>query len=169
MKKIILSAFMLIGLAFSTQAQEISKNAIGLRLGDSGGFGTEITYQRALESNNRLELDLGWRNRNNYKNNGYDDNAIKLAALYQWVWNIDGDFNWYAGGGGGIGTFGRDYNSDRDYKNEAFVFAAGNIGIEYNFDIPLLISLDFRPEFGGNGYYDNNYGSDVALALKYQF
>jgi hypothetical protein len=25
-------------LAFSTQAQEISKNAIGLRLGDSGGF-----------------------------------------------------------------------------------------------------------------------------------
>jgi hypothetical protein len=45
MKKIILSAFMLIGLAFSTQAQEISKNAIGLRLGDSGGFGTEITYQ----------------------------------------------------------------------------------------------------------------------------
>jgi hypothetical protein len=35
-----------------------------LRLGDSGGFGTEITYQRALGSNNRLELDLGWRNRN---------------------------------------------------------------------------------------------------------
>ena len=169
MKKIILTAFMLIGLAFSTQAQEISKNAIGLRLGDSGGFGTEITYQRALESNNRLELDLGWRNRNNYKNNGYDDNAIKLAALYQWVWNIDGDFNWYAGLGGGIGTFGRDYYDNRNYKNEAFVFAAGNIGIEYNFDIPLLISLDFRPEFGGNGYYDNNYGSDVALALKYQF
>jgi hypothetical protein len=31
---------------------------------------------------NGLELDLGWRNRNDYKNNGYDDNAIKLAALY---------------------------------------------------------------------------------------
>jgi hypothetical protein len=60
-----------------------------------------------LGSNNRLELDLGWRNRNDYKNNGYDDNAIKLAALCQWVWNIDGGFNWYAGVGGGIGTFGR--------------------------------------------------------------
>jgi hypothetical protein len=35
-------------------------------------------------------------------------------------------------------------------------FAAGDIGIEYNFDIPLLISLDFRPEFGGSGYYNNN-------------
>jgi hypothetical protein len=74
---------------------------------DSGGFGTEITYQRALGSNNRLELDLGWRNRKDY--NGYDDNAIKLAALYQWVWNIDGGFNWYAGVGG-IGTFGYDYD-----------------------------------------------------------
>jgi hypothetical protein len=79
-------------------------------------------------------------------NNGYDDNAIKLAALYQWG-NIDGGFNWYAGVGGGIGTFGRD---NRNYNNEAFVFAAGDIGIEYNFDIPLLISLDFRPEFGGS-------------------
>jgi hypothetical protein len=49
---------------------------------------------------NRLELDLGWRNRNDYKNNGYDDNTIKLTALYQWVWNIDGGFNWYAGVGG---------------------------------------------------------------------
>jgi hypothetical protein len=167
MKKIILSAFMLIGLAFSTQAQDISKNAIGLRLGDSGGFGTEITYQRALGSNNRLELDLGWRSRKNYNNNTYDDNAIKLAALYQWVWNIDGGFNWYAGVGGGLGSYSYD-NNDTHY-NDTFAFAAGDIGIEYNFDIPLLISLDFRPEFGGNGYYKNNYGSDIALGLKYQF
>ena len=51
----------------------------------------------------------------------------------------------------------------------SFVFAAGDIGIEYDFDIPLLISLDFRPEFGGSGYYENNYGSDIALGLRYQF
>jgi hypothetical protein len=63
MKKIILSAVMLLGLAFSAQAQTISKNALGLRLGDSGGFGTEITYQRGLGDNNRLELDLGLRSR----------------------------------------------------------------------------------------------------------
>jgi hypothetical protein len=69
--------------------------------------------------------------------------------LYQWVWNIDGGFNWYAGVGG-IGTFGYDYDN-RNY-NDSICFAAGDIGIEYNFDIPLLISLDFRPEFGGNGY-----------------
>jgi hypothetical protein len=167
MKKIILSAFMLIGLAFSTQAQDISKNALGLRFGDNGGFGGELSYQRALSSNNRLELDLGWRNRSNFNNNAYDDNAIKLTGLYQWVWNIDGGFNWYAGVGGGIGSYSYD-NNGTSY-NDTFVFAAGDIGIEYNFDIPLLISLDFRPEIGGNGYYKNNYGSDVALALRYQF
>jgi hypothetical protein len=171
MKKIILSVVMLVALAFTALAQDISKNAIGLRFGSNGGFGSEISYQRGLSSNNRLELDLGWRNRNNYKNNDYDDNAIKLTALYQWVWNIDGGFNWYAGIGGGVGSYNRDYyDNDRIYNNNVFAFAAGNIGIEYNFDIPLLLSIDFRPEFGGNsGYYTNNYGSDVALALRYQF
>lgn len=169
MKKIILSAFMLIGLAFTAQAQNISKNALGLRFGDSGGFGTEISYQRGLSNNNRLELDLGWRNRNNYNNNDFDDNAIKLTGLYQWVWNIDGGFNWYAGVGGGLGTYNRDYYDNSNYNNETFAFAAGDIGIEYNFDIPLLISLDFRPEIGGSDYYDNHYGSDIALAIKFQF
>ncbi|MFT5964351.1 MAG: opacity protein-like surface antigen [Flavobacterium sp.] len=167
MKKIVLSAFMLIGLAFSAQAQDISKNALGLRFGDNGGFGGELSYQRALSSNNRLELDLGWRNRSNFSNNAYDDDAIKLTGLYQWVWNIDSGFNWYAGVGGGLGSYSYDNNGSS--YNDTFVFAAGDIGIEYNFDIPLLISLDFRPEIGGNGYYNNNYGSDIALGLRYQF
>ena len=64
MKKVILSAMMLIGLAFTAQAQDISKNALGLRLGDNDGFGGEISYQRGLSKNNRLELDLGFRNSN---------------------------------------------------------------------------------------------------------
>ena len=103
MKKIILSAIMLMGLAFTAQAQDISKNALGLRFGGSNGFGTEVSYQRGLSDNNRLELDLGWRNRRDY--DGYDDDAVKLTGIYQWVWNIDGGFNWYAGVGGGVGTY----------------------------------------------------------------
>jgi hypothetical protein len=49
------------------------------------------------------------RNRSNYNNNGYDDNALK-SALYQWVWNIDGGFNW-CGVGGGVGNYS--YNGDK--------------------------------------------------------
>jgi len=167
MKKVILSAIMLIGLAFSAQAQDISKNALGLRFGGNDGFGGEISYQRALSDSNRLEVDLGWRNRNNYNNRNGDDNAFKVTGLYQWVWNIDGGFNWYAGVGGGIGSYNNNYVNNNN--SGTFAYAAGDIGIEYNFDIPLLISLDFRPEFGGSGYYNNSYGSDIALALRYQF
>jgi len=163
MKRIFLSAIVLIGLTFTAQAQDIAKNALGLRLGDSDGFGGEISYQRGLSQNNRLELDLGWRN-NNRDNNDID--AFKLTGIYQWVWNIDGGFNWYAGVGGGIGSW-----EEKNYDNNGtFAFFAGDIGIEYGFeDVPILLSLDFRPEFGGSGYYENNYGSDIALGVKFKF
>lgn len=150
---------MLIGLALTGQAQEISKNAIGLRIGDNSGLGAEISYQKALSSNNRLELDLGWRNSKKI-------DAVKIAGLYQWVWNIDGAFNWYAGAGAGLGS----YNNNLDESGGPFVYVAGDVGIEYGFEqAPILISLDLRPEIGGHGYYDNNYGSDIALGIRYQF
>lgn len=47
MKKTILFAFLLLGTVFA-QAQDISKNALGLRLGDNDGFGGEVSYQRGL-------------------------------------------------------------------------------------------------------------------------
>jgi hypothetical protein len=147
--------------SLSLSAQEISDHALGLRLGDSDGFGAEISYQKSLSSNNRLELDLGWRDSRNY-------DAFKLAAVYQWVHPIEGDFNWYYGVGGGLGSV--DF-ANNDYDGGLFVFAAGDIGIEYNFDIPLLLSLDFRPEIGVAGYDDfsDNFDFDIALGIRYQF
>lgn len=166
MKKNILFVIMLLGITFSSQAQKISENALGLRFGNSNGFGGEISYQRKLDKDNRLELDLGWKNRSDNHHNE-DLSAVQLVGLYQWVWNIDGGFNWYAGVGAGLGSWNNKYDGYHD--NGIYAFAAGDIGIEYNFDIPLLISLDFRPEFGGSGYYDNSYNSDIALSLRYQF
>lgn len=163
MKNIVVVCIILV-IGFTMNGQNISKNALGLRLGDSGGFGTEISYQRGLSENNRLEFDLGWRNGNDY-------DGFKLAGLYQWVWNIDGGFNWYAGVGGGLGTYNFNDNHENDDHTDTFVFAAGDIGIEYNFDIPLLLSLDFRPELGfGNEVYDNNdVDFDIGLGIRYQF
>ncbi|MFB9055555.1 hypothetical protein ACFFU9_02260 [Mariniflexile ostreae] len=163
MKNLLLLAIALIGFSFASNAQDISENALGLRLGDSDGFGAEISYQRALGSNNRLEVDLGWRDGSNY-------DGFKLAGLYQWVWNIEGGFNWYAGAGGGLGSFSFNNPGGKDYS-DTFVFIAGDIGIEYNFDIPLLLSLDFRPEigFGDNRYDNNDLDFDIALGIRYQF
>lgn len=163
MKKVNLYVIMLIGLAINTQAQEISKNAIGLRLGDNNGFGGEVSYQRRLFKNNRLEFDLGLRNSN------YVD-AVKLTGLYQWIWNIDGGFNWYAGVGGGLGSWNYNYNGNKN--NGTFLFAAGDIGIEYDFkEVPIQLSFDLRPElyFNSNGYRDNNFGPDLALGIRYRF
>lgn len=160
--KIILSAAIVLGFATCLQSQNISKNALGLRLGDSDGFGGEVSYQRKLSANNRLELDLGWRNSKNV-------DALKLAALYQWVWNIEGGFNWYAGGGGGLGSWSYDNKNSSD--KGTFAFVAGDLGIEYDFDFPLQLSLDVRPElyFNSDSYRDNNFGPDIALGVRYRF
>lgn len=165
MKKVFLTLALSMGAFLTMNAQEISENAIGLRLGGGDGFGAEVSYQRAIgNDNNRLELDLGWRNDDNF-------DAVKLAGLYQWVWNIEGGFNWYAGAGAGLGTVDDKRGiKDEFYDDGAFIFIAGNIGIEYNFDIPLLLSLDFRPEFGFSDYdVIDDFAPDVAIGVRYQF
>ncbi|MDT0677363.1 hypothetical protein [Autumnicola musiva] len=168
MKKLFLLAALSIGAAFFTgaKAQEISDNAIGLRLGGGGGFGAEVSYQRALGmENNRLEVDLGWRNDSD------QFSAFKVVGLYQWVWNIEGDFNWYAGAGAGIGGV----SDERDYEGVeadegAFFAIAGDVGIEYNFDIPLMVSLDLRPEISLSSYdYFDDFTPDIAVSVRYQF
>lgn len=161
--------FLLCFASLTCNAQDISDNAIGLRLGDSDGFGAEISYQRRILRTNRLEVDLGWRDSRNY-------DAFKLVGVYQWVLPIDGGFNWYFGPGAGLGSvdFSPVHHNGMDYYDPdggLFLLAAGDIGIEYNFNIPLLISLDFRPEIGLVGYknFSDNFNFDIALGLRYQF
>lgn len=144
-------------------AQRISEHALGLRLGDSDGFGAEISYQKSIARTNRLEFGLGWRDSRNF-------DAFKLSGIYQWVRPLDGNFNWYFGAGGGLGSV--DFNTNINSGDDGFfLFAAGDLGIEYNFDIPLLLSLDFRPEIGLVGYdgFSDNLDFDIALGVRYQF
>ncbi|HEY6142370.1 MAG TPA: hypothetical protein VIV55_02930 [Flavobacterium sp.] len=169
MKKLILSTILLIGLSFAAEAQNISKNALGLRIGGNNGFGGEISYQRAFSKKNRLEVDLGWRNND-------DVDAVKMTGLYQWVWNIEGGFNWYAGVGGGLSIWDNNHynNGNNDYNdyNEdgIYLFVAGDIGIEYDFkDAPIQISLDLRPEIGFDTYNDDHLGLDLGLGIRYRF
>jgi len=154
--------FMFLG-TFLT-AQEIANHALGLRLGDSDGFGAEVSYQKRTAVDNRLEFNLGWRDSRNF-------NAIKLAGLYQWVQTLDENFNWYYGAGGGLGSVNFPNIPNNEDIGGVFIFGAGNIGLEYNFDLPLILSLDFRPEIGIAGYGDfsNNFDFDIGLGIRYQF
>ncbi|GAA4278780.1 hypothetical protein [Aquimarina mytili] len=160
-KRILIITAFLLGTISTIQSQEISKNALGIRIGDNDGFGAEVSYQRGLSGNNRLEFDLGWRD--------FDAaTAIKVAALYQWVFNLDKGFNWYVGPGGGVGFVDYDDRVFGRSDSDSFFFIAGDIGIEYNFDAPIIISLDIRPEIGF-GDFNDDLDLDIGLGIRYQF
>lgn len=162
MRTLVITLLFVCAVSFHGEAQRISKNALGVRLGDDDGFdslGAEISYQRALFENNRLELDLGIRGEKDF----YD--AFKIVGLFQWVMPLDQNFHWYVGAGAGFGNV--------DYDNggsDSFALLAGDIGVEYNFKIPLILSLDVRPEIGfGDDAYGDGFDFDLGLGIRYQF
>ncbi|WP_394971816.1 hypothetical protein [uncultured Croceitalea sp.] len=169
MRIITLITILAVFATINLNAQRISDHTLGLRLGDSDGFGAEISYQKSIGRLNRAEFNLGFRDSRQF-------DAFKLVGVYQWLHQIDGGFNWYYGVGSGLGNADfepvpNNNNGFDDDDDGLFVFAAGNLGIEYDFDIPLLISLDIRPEIGLIGFdgFDNGFLFDVALGLRYQF
>ncbi|AXT49420.1 hypothetical protein D1818_00760 [Aquimarina sp. BL5] len=160
-KRIFIITTLLLASIFTVQAQDISEHAIGLRLSESDGFWAEATYQAKLSSDTRIELDLGVQGRNQF-------NAVKITGMYQWVFNIDGGLNWYVGPGIGGGLV--DFDTDLDNRDlETFGFVTGDVGIEYNFDFPLMISLDFRPEIYFDDYTDDDIIFNLGLSARYKF
>jgi hypothetical protein len=123
-------------------------NALGLRF--TGG--TEVSYQRELSSYNRLEFDLGWT-----------WNTSALSGFYQWDYHITNGLKWYIGPGASLGIYSKDNHSGAD------IGVGGIVGMEYNFDIPLQVSLDWRPIINF-GTYDSQFGStNVGLSVRYRF
>jgi len=153
-------AFVLIMSADICMAQ-LPKHAIGLRLGGGDGFGPEISYQYGLNHINRMEFDFGMYTTRNYA-------AWGLAGIYQWVWNIDQNFNWYAGAGGRIGSLSWDHHYTGTDTDGVFISAAGNIGIEYSFPVGVQLSLDARPELGLISRGDS-FNNTIAISVRYQF
>jgi hypothetical protein len=154
-------AFVIILSAYSVNGQ-ISKHALGLRLGGGDGFGPEISYQHKLSNVNRLEFDLGV-----YTSNVYS--AWGLAGVYQWVWNIDDAFSWYAGAGGRMGSLSWDHNKYVGPEGDGiFLSVAGDVGIEYSFPVGIQVSLDARPEIGLINHGDA-FVNNVAFSVRYRF
>jgi len=171
MNKMITIAIVVLGFSILASANlpgaVISPNAIGLRLG--GGFGVggaEISYQRASNFDNRLEMDLGW-----YTGSTADPyrywSQLGLAGIYQWDWNITDGLNWYVGPGAAVNIYSGNYDND---NSGIGLSVGGQIGIEYNFEsagAPILLSLDVRPMWGflNNG----GGGGDGAFSIRYTY
>lgn len=155
MKKLFLTLMLAAGIMAGVQAQSSDK-AFGVRL----GYGAELSYQQALSGSNRLEADLGL--------GGWDHTGFLVSGIYQWVFNIQEGLNWYVGPGAQVGLASyRDNNNN--WKSDLGIGVVGQIGIEYNFDFPLQLSLDYRPSWmiipsgAGFGYYG------IALGVRYTF
>lgn len=151
MKKIIIAAALVLGFAAAASAQP---RALGVRIGNGG----EISYQHSMGSN-FLEVDGGL-------GLGLVDGTFNVGAtgIYNFMISEFGNgFGFYAGPGAGVGLALGDVNN-------LALSAAGMVGIEYNFNFPLQISLDFRQHIGigfsGNGIWAP---SSIGLGLRYQF
>lgn len=152
-------------------AQYVPDNALGLRFGDNGGVGPELSYQQALTESTRYQIDLGWRSNRLDEGN---QQLFKLSAAYQWVNLLDGDFQYYYGAGTGFLYQNVDaVDSGAEGFNSTNLLFSGIIGVEYTgirvfFDTPLILGLNLRPEYGLGGYY-NELIFDVALTLRFGF
>jgi hypothetical protein len=158
-----ITALMIAVFAASTMfAQSTGTHAIGLRFGGGDGFGTEISYQQYVGGPNRLEFDLGF-----FDSEWID--GFKLTAMYEWVHPLEEGFYWYAGVGAGLGQ--RDFDNghpvfDDDDDEGIFMDADALLGIEYNFPIPLQLSLDLRPEIG---LINDDFDMGFGLGVRYVF
>ena len=151
MKKIILAAALVLGFTVAASAQP---RAIGVRIGNGG----EISYQHSMGSN-FLEVDGGL-------GLGLVDGVFNVGAtgIYNFMISEFGNgFGFYAGPGATVGL-------GLGEANYFTLAAAGMVGIEYNFDIPLQLSLDFRQHLGlgfnGHGFWAP---SSIGLGIRYRF
>lgn len=154
MKKVLLTLLLACTVVFAGNAQS---RALGVRL----GYDNELSYQTYSGRSNMWDFTLGAQGFGSSSEYSY----ANFTAMYDWVWNIDGGLNWYLGPGVGVGLgFGA---ASGDYA----VNVGGQIGLEYQFPIPLNISLDYRPMANvlgfGDGHGLNWYG--LCLGIRYRF
>lgn len=121
--------------------------AVGVRLGGEMG-GASLKYK--FNSANALEAIVAapW-------NNGF-----LATVLYQrYIPVIDNGFHFYYGFGAHTGSWYRDFTFGVD----------GIVGLEYKFsDLPLAISLDYKPMFNIAGFRTFRM-ADVALGIRIAF
>lgn len=184
MKRRIFSIVIVIALTFG--AVMAQPKAIGARL----GYNFELSYQHQTE-NGMVEIDAGYSPFITQKGVFIDEDGdlnvrkyryecIQAVIFYDWLMNIVSDFNWYVGIGAGV-TWGiGDFFDSPHYDRKGNLVTyrrlglpiGGQIGMEYNFQFPLTLSLDWRPMVNVFGINQGDYYSHLlsfALGLRYQF
>ena len=163
MKKIILVVALLSLMNSLLYSQDI-RNTLGLRLGYDV---QEISYQLPLGQAFRLELTLG---ANTYGRNeaGKICRGVGFNGLFQWVNGLSSlstGLNWYLGVGANVLDHG---SVSRGLYGTGVM---GQIGVEYNFNSPWQLSLDYRPGWywlpGSGNVYRMSWNAP-CVSLRHQ-
>jgi hypothetical protein len=164
-KAVFVAAAVLCVGVFSAGAEEMHPNTIGLRFGGGSLYATELSYQKALNDINRLELGCWW----GYRYYSYSYNYVGLTGFWHWRWEINElkGLGWYIGPGAQVAWWTyRYYNT----YSGVYANAGGEIGIEYDYNqhgFPLLASIDIRPMLSFTDGVAMWFGG--ALSIRYTF
>ena len=141
-----------LALTFSVVSGQSYENAIGLR----GGIGSGITFKHDFGGFTGEALVYARTN---------VANITALVEFYKPLSSSVGEFNFYYGFGGHIGSY--TYKVDERNETNTTIGVDGIIGIEYNFqEVPINASLDWKPEFNLVGF-NGSYFDGVALSVRY--
>lgn len=148
----------------SNFAQLTSQHAVGARFGSATG----INYRYTLSEDRAIEGIMSIQSNSR-------SNRFRVVGLYEFHKPLTGDFSWYYGFGGSVGSYTykayTDINGKRfDKQSEVAMSVDGIIGIEYNVPTtPLALSLDVKP------YLDFIQESSIRLidpfgfSIRYKF
>jgi len=144
MKKTILITIIAIGaLMVSNKSQAQSNWEAGIRFGD--GFSFDVTVP--LKSP-RVHLAA------------YTEGAFALGAYFDWLFTLDG-------GPAGL-KFYPGVGPEFVFANDFGFNIAGDFGVEYSFDFPLTVGLDWRPGFQVTNDF-NYYGGNWGILARFRF
>ena len=160
MKRIILTIFIAILAALPAKSQP---KALGLRLGND----CQVSYEHNIgERANFLEADLGMQFYYGYAA------GLNAAVAYNFMvaqpdWTEKGQWGFYVGPAIKLGYV----------WVGGYVAVGAQVGLEYQFECPLQLSLDIRPVVGisSEGGGVNIYGADAilgsipCLSVRYSF
>lgn len=156
--------------------------AIGGRLGWNY---EEFSYQHSITDGTYLDLTAGL---GNLWSGGFQ--AADVTAAFDWVFNIKGIWNWFVGPAAGVGFgygYGYSYYSNRggynvwgDYGHYDAPYMpfrlniGGQIGFEWQFSIPLNLTVDWRPMVNVMSFVNPHYPKwnglyNVGVGLRYRF
>ena len=160
--KYFLSVMVFMAMVSFSKAQEYN-SSIGLRLGPLSG----ISYKKNLRSDLYIEF-IGSLRLNGFINNQFGSN---LTALVEYQRDFNGlmGLSWFVGGGAHVGLWSGS-GSNTYFIEDRLHFLIGIdaiVGLEYVFDdIPLALSLDYKPSFNFIEYF-GPWFDEVALTIRY--